>query len=103
MATLPQVLSAISHFHAKSYLISPTLTRSVSRALEGAKRGFGKPSISRKIISTSYLRSFGEHAFSDKVSFTRLRTIWRIFIEFYRLLRFLLLMILFGHHQVLTF
>ena len=88
MSTLPQFLSAISHFHAKNHLPSPTLSLAVSRALEGAKRSFGKPSVSRKIISLDHLRVFGSHAFSDSVSFVRLRTIWRIFMEFFGLLRF---------------
>ena len=88
MSTLPQFLSAISHFHAKAHLPSPTLSCAVSRALEGAKRSFGKPSVSRKIISLHHLRLFGTHAFSDHVSFVRLRTIWRIFIQFFALLRF---------------
>ena len=88
MSTLPQFLSAISHFHAKAHLPSPTLSCAVSRALEGAKRSFGKPSVSRKIISLHHLRLFGAHAFSDHVNFVRLRTIWRIFMQFYGLLRF---------------
>ena len=76
MSTLPQYLSAISHFHAKSHLPSPTLSCAVSRALEGAKGSFGKPSVPRKIITLHHLRIFGDHAFSDTVSFVRIRTIW---------------------------
>ena len=72
MLTLPQFLSAISYFHAKAHLPSPTLSCAVSRALEGAKRSFGKPSVSRKIISLHHLRLFGTHAFSDHVIFVRL-------------------------------
>ena len=57
MFTIPQFLAAISHFHAKSYLPSPFTSLSVTRALEGAKRSFGRPSIQRKIISPEMLRS----------------------------------------------
>ena len=88
MSTLPQFLSAISHFHAKAHLPLPTLSCAVSRALEGAKRSFGKPSDSRKIISLQHLRTFGTYAFSDQVTFVRIRTIWRIFMQFFALLRF---------------
>ena len=88
MSTLPQFLLAISHFHAKAHLPSPTLSIAVTRALEGAKRSFGRPSVSRKIITLQHLRVFGNYAFSDSVSFVRLRTIWRIFMQFFALLRF---------------
>ena len=88
MSTLPQFLSAISHFHVKAHLPSPTLSCAVSRALEGAKHSFGKPSVPRRIITLEHLRIFGDHAFSDQISFVRIRTIWRIFMEFFALLRF---------------
>ena len=88
MSTLPQFLSAISHFHAKAHLPSPTLSSAVTRALEGAKRSFGKPSVSRKVITLQHLRIFGNYAFSDTVTFVRLRTIWRIFMQCFALLRF---------------
>ena len=49
MSTIPQHLAAISHFHAKSYIPSPSTSLSVTRALEGAKRFFGKPTFQRKV------------------------------------------------------
>ena len=58
MSTIPQHLVAISHFHAKSYVSLPSTSLSFTRALEGAKRFFGKPSFQRKIISPDMLRSF---------------------------------------------
>ena len=76
MSTIPQFLPVISHFHAKSYLPSPSTSLSVTRALEGAKRSFGRPSIQRKIISPEMLRSLAD-LISTKISFPRLRTIWR--------------------------
>ena len=60
---------------------------SITRALEGAKRFFGKQSFQRKIISPDMLRSFS-NLITPKISFPRLRTIWRVFIEFFGLLRF---------------
>ena len=87
MSTIPQFLASISHFHAKSYMTTPSTSLSVTRALEGAKRFFGKPSFQRKIISPEMLRSFSD-LISSKISFPRLRTIWRVFMEFFGLLRF---------------
>ena len=37
-STLPIILSAISHFHCRSYFSSPTTSRAVTRSLQGAKR-----------------------------------------------------------------
>ena len=45
-STLPVILSAISHFHSRYFLNSPTTSRAITRSLEGAKRLFGSPSIS---------------------------------------------------------
>ena len=87
VTTIPQFLASISHFHAKAYFPSPLISLSVTRALEGAKRSFGRPSIQRKIITPDMLRSFSELV-SPKISFPRLRTIWRVFMEFFGLLRF---------------
>ena len=60
MSTIPQFLAAILHFHAKSYFTSPSTSLSVTRALEGAKRCFGRPSIQRKIISPEMLHSLAD-------------------------------------------
>ena len=87
MSTIPQHLASISHFHAKSYISSPSTSLSVTRALEGAKRFFGKPSFQQKIISPDMLRSFAD-LITMKISFPRLCTIWRVFMEFFGLLRF---------------
>ena len=87
-STLPPILSAISHFHSRYYLSSPTTSRSVPRSLEGAKRLFGSPSVSRKIITKSILHSLISLTFQSNLSFVFFRTIWRITIEFYGLLRF---------------
>ena len=88
MSTLPQALSAISHFHFKNHFHSPTTSKSISRALEGAKRKFGKPSTSVNIITIDHLHALSELAFKSSCSLVVLRTIWRIFIEFFGLLRF---------------
>ena len=88
MSTLSHALSAISHFHSKFHFESPTITRSISRALEGAKRSFGKPSISVKIFTIDHLIQLSQLAYAPSCSFVFLRTIWRIFIEFFGLLRF---------------
>ena len=55
MSTLPIVLSAISHFHSKFHFPSPTSSRAISRALEGAKRSFGTPSVSAKFFTADHL------------------------------------------------
>ena len=60
---------------------------SVTRALEGAKRCFGRSSIQRKIISPEMLHSLAD-LISPKITFPRLRTIWRIFMQFFGLLCF---------------
>ena len=88
MSTLSHVLSAISHFHYKSHYDSPTISRSVTRALEGAKRTFGRPSVSVNVFTTDHLFSLSKLAYSSSCSLVLLRTIWRIFIEFFGLLRF---------------
>ena len=88
MSTLPSILAAILHFHSKYHFQSPTTSRSVTRALEGAKRSFGKPSVSAKIFTTDHLTSLSTLASKPSCSFVFLRTIWRIFIEFFGLLRF---------------
>ena len=87
-STLPIILAAISHFHCRYHLPSPTTSRSITRSLEGAKRLFGFPSIPRKIITKSILDSLFALTLRPNVSFFLLRTVWRIFIEFYGLLRF---------------
>ena len=88
MSTLSHALSAISHFHSKFHFETPTLTRSISRAMEGAKRSFGKPSVSVKVITLDHLNLLSRLAYAPSCSLVFLRTIWRIFIEFFGLLRF---------------
>ena len=88
MSTLPLVLSAISHFHSKYHFQTPTSTRAVTRALEGAKRSFGKPSVSAKIFTKDHLSTLSTRVYNSNCSFVFLRTVWRIFIEFFGLLRF---------------
>ena len=87
-STLPPILSAISHFHSRYFLPTPTTSLSVTRSLEGAKRIFGSPSVSRKIITKSMLQSLISLTFNSKLSFVTFRTEWRIVMEFYGLLRF---------------
>ena len=87
-STLPTILAAISHFYCRFYLPSPTSSRSITRSLEGAKRLFGSPSVSRKIITKTILDSLFSLTLRPNVSFVLLRTVWRVFIEFYGLLRF---------------
>ena len=88
MSTLPTVLSAISHFHSKFHHPSPTTSRSITKALEGAKRSFGKPSVSAKVFTSEHLTILSAVARKPSCSFIFLRTVWRIFIEFFGLLRF---------------
>ena len=88
MSTLSHVLSAISHFHAKNHFESPTVSKSVTRAFEGAKRTFGRPSVSVNIFTHDHLILLSKLAFSSSCSLVNLRTVWRIFIEFFGLLRF---------------
>ena len=87
-STLPVILSAISHFHCRSFFTSPTTSRSITRSLEGAKRLFGSPSVPRKIISKEILQSLHALTLRSGISFVTFRTIWRVFMEFYGLLRF---------------
>ena len=87
-STLPTILSSISHFHCRSYFSSPTISRSVTRALAGAKRIFGSPSTPRRIITKSMLASLFTLTLRPDTSFIVVRTVWRIFMEFYGLLRF---------------
>ena len=87
-STLPTILSSISHFHCRSYFSSPTISRSVTRALEGAKRVFGSPSIPRKIITKDMLASLFTLTLRSEASFIIFRTVWRIILEYYGLLRF---------------
>ena len=88
MSTLPIVLSAISHFHSKFHFPSPTSSRAISRALEGAKRSFGTPSVSAKKFTADHLSTLSRVANKPTCSLVFLRTVWRIFIEFFGLLRF---------------
>ena len=85
---LPVILSTISHFHCRSYFSSPTTSRAVTRSLHGAKRLFGYPSVPRKIIMKSILTSLYALTLRPDATFVLFRTVWRIFIEFYGLLRF---------------
>ena len=87
-STLPPILSAISHFHSRYYLSTPTTSRSVTRSLEGAKRLFGSPSIPRKIITKFILESLISLTHQSDPSFVLFRTVWRVAMEFYGLLRF---------------
>ena len=74
MSTLPSILAAILHFHSKYHFQSPTTSCSVTRALEGAKRSFGKPSVSAKIFTTDHLTSLSTLARKPSCSFVFLRT-----------------------------
>ena len=87
-STLPGVLSAVSHFHCRSYYTSPTLCKSVSRSLLGAKKLFGSPSVPRKIITKEILDALFDLTTVPNVSFVLLRTVWRVFMQFYGLLRY---------------
>ena len=87
-STLPIILSAISHFHCRSHFSSPTTSRAVTRSLQGAKRVFGSPSVPRKIVTKSILSDLFSLSLRSDASFILFRTVWRIFIEFYGLLRF---------------
>ena len=77
-STLPTILAAISHFHCRFYLPSPTSSRSITRSLEGAKRLFGSPSVPRKIITKTILNSLFSLTLDPHVSFVTLRTVWRV-------------------------
>ena len=88
MSTLPIVLSAISHFHSKYHFPTPTTSRSVTCALEGAQHTFCRPSVSVKIFTPDHLTSLAAFDYKTSCSFVFLRTVWRIFIEFFSLLRF---------------
>ena len=88
VSTLLTILSAISHFHLKFHFPTPTTSRSVTRALEGAKHSFWKPSVSAKIFTPDHLLALSAVARKHSYSFVFLRTGWRIFIEFFGLLRF---------------
>ena len=89
MSTLPIALSAISHFHSKYHYPTPTSSRAVTRALEGAKQSFGKLSVSAKIFRKEHLVTvLSSQIYSFTCYFVFLRTVWRIFIEFFGLLRF---------------
>ena len=88
MSTLPIVLAAISHYHSRCHYPTPTTSRSVTRALEGAKRTFGKPSVPAKIFTASHLTTLSSKVYSPSCSLVFLRTVWRVFIKFFGLLRF---------------
>ena len=75
-------------FIQEFFFDSPTVSRSVTRCLEGAKGLFGSPSVSRKIITKEILCSMISLSFNSSLSFTVFRTIWRVAIEFYGLLRY---------------
>ena len=64
------------------------MSRAVSRSLEGAKGLFGSPSVSRHIITKDILCSMISLTFVSTISLTVFRTIWRVAIEFYGLLRY---------------
>ena len=87
-STLPIILSAISHFHLRFFFDSPTVSRSITRSLEGAKCLFGSPSVSRKIITKEILQSLISLLFSPSLSFVTFCTVWHVVIEFYGLLRY---------------
>ena len=84
-STLPSILSAISHFHYRHHFPSPATSNYVTRSLEGAKRLFGSPSTPRKIITKAILLSLFSLTLCPNASFILLRTVWRVFIEFYGL------------------
>ena len=88
MSTLSHALSAISHYHSRFHFKSPTITCSISRALERDKCSFGKPSVSVKNFTIEHLILLAQLAYAPSCSFVFLRTIWRIFIEFFGILRF---------------
>ena len=69
-------------------MTSPTTSRAVTRSLAGAKRLLGSPSTPRKIITKSILDALFSLTMLPNTSFITYRTVWRIFIEFYGLLRF---------------
>ena len=88
MSTLSTLLSAISHFHSKFHFPSPTTYRAITRALQGAKCSYWRPSVSAKIFTPDNLSSLASIAYKPNCNFVFLRTIWRIFIELFGLLHF---------------
>ena len=86
--TLPQVLAAITHYHARDHLPSPAQSTGVLRAMEGAKRGYGQPTVPRAVMTPEILCSAILLATKPSTSFVVVHTVWRMLIEFYGLLRF---------------
>ena len=76
-STLPSILAAISLFHCCHYLSTPTTSRAVTRALQGAKRLFGSPSTSRKIITKKILDDRFNLTLRRDASFNLIRTVWQ--------------------------
>ena len=82
VSTLPQILAAVSHFHARKYLPSPAQAPGVLRALEGAKREYGHPTVPRAVMTPEILHSAIILAMRPSSSFVIFRTVWRMLVEF---------------------
>ena len=61
---------------------SPTTSRVVTRALDGAMRVFGSPSVSRKIITKAILQALIALILKPNITLVVFRTVWRIVMGF---------------------
>ena len=69
-------------FYPRYYMQSPTTSRAVTRALDGAMRVFGSPSVSRKIITKAILQSLIALILKPNITLVVFRTVWRIVMGF---------------------
>ena len=88
VSTLPQILAAVSHYHACMHLTSPAQTPGVLQALEGAKREYGHPTVPRAVITPEILQSAIILAMRPSSSSVIFCTVWHMLVEFYALMRF---------------
>ena len=88
MSTLQPALAAITHYHSRYHFPSPSQSTAVQKAMEGAKRVHGSPCVPRKIMTLDILKICIANLSLPSSNFVKLRTVWRMTIEYFGLLRF---------------
>ena len=88
VAKVNNAAAAIADLHKRHFLPSPTNHDSVKALLAAVKRNHGKPVNRRTPMSTDILSALNADLYKDKnASLQKWRTVWRMNVAFYALLR----------------
>ena len=87
VAKVTVAAAAISDWHKRHFVPSPTQHESVRLLLDAVKRQYSKPVVRRAPITPQVLHAVNESLNNKEISLSRWRTVWRVNIAFYGMLR----------------